>query len=57
MKNGYNHYKNATIIVERIGRNLFVFIAIVKKTQRCRSMNIENKGATKLWIPKGILSS
>jgi len=42
---------------KRIGRNLFVFIAIERRTQRCGSMSTEKKGVTKLWIPKGILSS
>jgi hypothetical protein len=28
MKNGCDYYKNATIIVEKIGRSLFVFIAM-----------------------------
>jgi hypothetical protein len=45
----HNHAK-------RIGRSLFVFI-VIERTQRCRSMSTKRRSVTKLWIPKGILSS
>jgi hypothetical protein len=34
VRSGYNYFKNVTIIVEKIGRSLFVFIVTTKRTQR-----------------------
>jgi hypothetical protein len=57
VKNGCDYYSNATIIAEKIGRSLFVFIAIIRITQKCGSMSTERRGVTKLWILKGIFLS
>jgi hypothetical protein len=37
-----NYYKNATIIVKRIGMSLFLFIVTIGRTQRCKSMNTKH---------------
>jgi hypothetical protein len=53
MKNGCNYLRKATIIAERIGRSLFVFITTTKRNQRWESMSMEKKGCDKVVDSEG----